>query len=74
MKNILTLKKARLLAEVSQADLAKAVGMSRSTYLKIEKNPDTATVAQAKAISEFLGTSYDEIFFGDESTLSRAFG
>lgn len=74
MKNVLTLKNARRLAEVSQNDLAKAVGMSRNTYLKIEKNPDTATVAQAKAISEFLGISYDEIFFGNISTLSRDCG
>lgn len=71
MEKVLTLKKARVLAEVSQADMAKAVGISRGTYMKLEKNPDTATIAQAKAISSFLDIPYDEIFFGKRSTLSR---
>ncbi len=71
MEKVLTLKKARIIAEISQADMAKAIGVSRGTYIKIEKNPDTTTIAQAKAISKILNISYDEIFFGNNSTFSR---
>lgn len=70
MQRTLTLKQARLCAEVNQSELAKAIGVSRYTYMQIEKNPDRATVAQAKAISSFLKVPYDEIFFGKNSALS----
>lgn len=71
MKKSLTLKKARVIAEISQADVAKAIGVSRTTYIKLEKNPDMVTIAQARAISELFDIPYDEIFFGNNSTLSR---
>lgn len=68
MLKTLTLKQARLCAEVSQEEVAKAIGVSRYTYMRLEKTPDRATIAQAKAISNFLNVSYDEIFFGANST------
>lgn len=68
MERILTLKQARLIAEVNQVEVARAIGVSRYTYMQLEKNPDKATVAQAKAISKFLNVPYDEIFFGTAST------
>lgn len=68
MQRTLTLKQARLCAEVSQSELAKAIGVSRYTYMQLEKTPDKATIAQAKAISNFLKVPYDEIFFGNSST------
>lgn len=68
MQRILTLKQARLFADVNQAEVAKAIGVSRYTYMQLEKNPDKATIAQAKAISKFLNVPYDEIFFGADST------
>lgn len=71
MEKVLTLKKARLISEISQTDMAKAIGVSRGTYLKLERNPDMATIAQAKAISKLLNIPYDEIFFGNDSTLGR---
>ena len=68
MKRLLTLRQARKASEVSQKSMAAALGISKNTYLKIEKQPDTATIAQAKKISEILNVSYDEIFFGVCST------
>lgn len=68
MYTVLTLKNARRIAEKSQEEMAKAIGVSRVTYSKIEKNPDNATIAQAKAISNVLKIPYDEIFFGFTST------
>lgn len=67
MDNVLTLKQARLLADMTQKQVAKAIGVSRETYMKLEKTPDTATIAQAKAISKTLNRPYDEIFFGNNS-------
>lgn len=68
MQKILILKQARLLADIKQDEMAKALGVSRYIYMKLEKNPDLATIAQAKAISDILKVSYDEIFFGRCST------
>lgn len=68
MQKILTLKQARLLADLKQDEMAKALGVSRYIYMKLEKNPETATIAQAKAISDILKVPYDEIFFGRCST------
>lgn len=68
MERILTLKQARKISDISQKALATKLGISKNTYLKIEKCPATATIAQAKKISEILNVSYDEIFFGANST------
>lgn len=68
MERILTLRQARKASEVSQKTMAAALGVSKNTYLKIERQPETATIAQAKKISEILNVSYDEIFFGTNST------
>ena len=64
----MTLKRARLIAEKSQCEVAKALGVSKDKYLRLEKDPEKATIAQAKTISEFLNIPYDEIFFGNKST------
>lgn len=71
MEKKFTLRQARRAAEVSQKSMAEALNISRGTYLKIEKHPETATIAQAKAISDFLNIPYDEIFFDSLSTKSR---
>ncbi len=68
MQKILTLKQARLIAGIKQDEMAKQLGISRYLYMKLEKNPDLATIAQARAISEILKVPYDEIFFGRCST------
>ncbi len=62
MQKTLTLRKARLCAEVSQETMAMLIGVSRYTYARIEQNPDRATIAQAKAISNFLKVPLDELF------------
>ena len=60
----LTLKQARLISEKKQKEIASLLGVHIRTYRKIEKNPEIATVKQTKSISNFLGISYNEIFFG----------
>lgn len=60
----LTIKKARLLCEKTQNEMANLLGVHVQTYRKIEQKPGLATVAQAKKISEVLGVDYNDIFFG----------
>lgn len=64
-----TVKQARQLAGKRQAEVASAIGVCEQTYRRIERNPETATVAQAKLISWFLGFPFDNIFFTKDSSL-----
>ncbi len=68
MNKPLTLRQARKASEITQQALAESLGVSKNTYLKIERQPELATIKQAKTIAKILGVSYDEIFFGTNST------
>lgn len=59
----LSLKQIRLVREKTQDEMAEKLGVHVQTYRKLEENPDEVTIKQAKIISEFLGVSYDHIFF-----------
>lgn len=59
----ISLKQARLLGEKTQDYMAELLGIHVQTYRKLEQNPDSVTVGQAKVISKNLGFSYDTIFF-----------
>ncbi len=61
--SIMTLEQARKDAGLTQQNMADELGVSRPTYAKIEANPDTATVLQAKRICEVLSRPYERIFF-----------
>lgn len=59
----LSLKQMRLIKGKTQDEMAELLNIHVQTYRKLEENPDEATIKQAKKISEFLGVSYDDIFF-----------
>lgn len=61
----LNLKQTRRVKEKTQNEMAKMLGIHVDTYRKLEENPEIATIQQAKAISAFLGVSYNDIFFAD---------
>jgi DNA-binding XRE family transcriptional regulator len=61
--NKLTLKQHRLIAGFSQEKMAEEMKVHRNTYVKIEENPDRATIKQAKKIGDILGASVDDLFF-----------
>lgn len=65
---IYTVKLARVAKGLKQVEMAEKMGVSRDTYRKIEKNPEEATVAQAKQIAEITGIPATEIFFDRTST------
>ncbi len=62
----LTLRKARLVNEKSQHDMARILDINVGTYRKLEANPDLVRIDQAKKIAEYLNLSVEDIFFASE--------
>jgi putative transcriptional regulator len=65
MKN-LKLKSARALKDMSQDDLAKAVGVSRQTINAIEKGDYNPTINLCIAICKALGVTLNDLFWVTE--------
>jgi putative transcriptional regulator len=65
MKN-LKLKSARAAKDMSQAELAEAVGVSRQTINSIEKGDYNPTIKLCLAICRQLDKTLDELFWEDE--------
>ena len=66
MKN-LRLKAARAALDLSQQQLADAVGVSRQTVNAIEKGDYNPTINLCIAVCRVLGKTLDELFWdGDE--------
>ena len=65
MKN-LSLKAARAAKDMSQDDLAKAVGVSRQTVSAIEKGDYNPTINLCIKICKALGKTLDELFWSEE--------
>ncbi|MCM1307713.1 MAG: helix-turn-helix transcriptional regulator [Butyrivibrio sp.] len=64
MKN-LKLKSARAALDMSQQELADAVGVSRQTINAIERGDYNPTIRLCLAICKRLGKSLDELFWED---------
>ena len=65
MKN-LKLKSARAGKDMSQQQLADAVGVSRQTINAIEKGDYNPTIKLCIAICRVLGKTLDELFWSEE--------
>ncbi|CCX85240.1 putative Xre family DNA-binding protein [Clostridium sp. CAG:590] len=65
MKN-LKMKSARAARDLSQQDLATAVGVSRQTINAIEKGDYNPTINLCRAICKTLGKTLDELFWEEE--------
>jgi len=65
MKN-LKLKAARAGLDLSQADLADKVGVSRQTINSIEKGDYNPTINLCISICKVLGKTLDELFWLEE--------
>ena len=65
MKN-LKMKTARAAMDLSQQDLATAVGVSRQTINAIEKGDYNPTINLCRAICKTLGKTLDELFWEEE--------
>ncbi len=62
MKN-LKMKSARAAIDMSQQDLAEAVGVSRQTISAIEKGDYNPTINLCRAICKVLDRTLDELFW-----------
>ena len=61
--NNLRLKSARAAKDLSQQQLAEAVGVSRQTINAIEKGDYNPTIRLCLAICHVLGKTLDELFW-----------
>ena len=59
-------RKRRLERELSQADLAKAMGVSRQTINSIETEKYTPSLPLALALARFFDVSVEEMFDADD--------
>jgi putative transcriptional regulator len=63
----LKIKSARAALDMTQKDLAEAVGVSRQTMNAIEKGDYNPTIKLCIAICRVLGKSLDELFWEKET-------
>lgn len=66
MAKNLKMKAARAEKDMTQADLAAAVGVTRQTINAIEKGEYNPTIKLCRAICKALGKTLDELFWEDE--------
>lgn len=66
-----SIRSVRRSKEITQQDMADSLRIHVQTYRKIEENPESATVAQARQIADRLGVAYDDLLFTQDSTFSR---
>ena len=62
----ITLEKDRLLNGMTMEQVANDLNIHPQTYAKIEKEPDKASIRQAKMLSELFGISVNILFFGHQ--------
>ncbi len=63
----LKLKAARAMLDMTQKDLAAAVGVSRQTINAIEQGEYNPTVHLCKSICKALGKTLDDLFWEEEN-------
>lgn len=63
----LAIKAARARKDMTQKELAEAVGVSRQTMNAIEKGEYNPTIKLCRAICRVLGQSLDDLFWEDEA-------
>lgn len=66
MAKNLKLKAARAEKDMTQSDLAAAVGVSRQTIHAIEKGEYNPTIRLCRSICRVLGKTLDELFWEEE--------
>ena len=65
MAKNLKLKAARAEKDMTQAELAAAVGVTRQTMNAIEKGEYNPTIKLCRAICRVLGRTLDDLFWED---------
>lgn len=63
----ITMKQARVGANLTQAAVAEKMGVHPTTYFRMEKHPEDLTVKQAFLFSNIVGVDFDDILFANNS-------
>lgn len=64
---VITPKMARVGAGLKQQQVADEMGIHVQTYSKMENDPESMTIKDAKLFAQIVGLKWTEIFFGDNS-------
>lgn len=62
----LTMKMARVGANLTQQEVADKMGIHVQTYAKMENDSDSVTIADAKLFSSIVNVGWTDIFFGTD--------
>ena len=63
----ITMKQARVGANMTQQQVADELGVHVQTYMRMENNPEDVTIKQGKTFSEIVGVRFEDIFFINNS-------
>ena len=63
----ISMKMARVGANLTQQQVADKMGIHVQTYSKMENDSENVTIREAKLFSEIVGVAWTEIFFGNNS-------
>ena len=65
MSKLKTMREQRIAdsKRFTQVECAKAIGVSKPTYCKLEEHPEQLTFEQARKLAKHFGCSTDDIFF-----------
>lgn len=64
----ISIKAARVNRNMTQAEVASAIGVSVGTYQKIENNPGETRIRQAEELARVLEVPIGSLFFGADSS------
>ncbi|WP_303250323.1 helix-turn-helix transcriptional regulator [uncultured Slackia sp.] len=62
----MNLAEARKNERYTQQEVADYLGISRPTYRKMEDNPETVTIEDAKKLAKLFNADIADIFFGSD--------
>lgn len=62
-----TMKQARVGADMTQQEVADRLGVHVQTYQRMESHPGDVTIRQGKNFAEIVGLKFDDIFFDTDS-------
>jgi DNA-binding XRE family transcriptional regulator len=63
MQGKLTVKQLRALANLTQRDAAKLLGIHRNTFMRLENDPGRMQLAQAAILTEMAGVGLEQVLF-----------
>jgi DNA-binding XRE family transcriptional regulator len=63
----LTMKQARIGANLTMQEIAEKMGIHYQTYSRMEAHPEDVTIKEAYKFAEITGLNFEDIFFGCKS-------